>query len=74
MTGPCFETALKKARSVQRLDYEKNGVHTEPNIYFVNGEVLLKNRVLTRLDDKRILADAKIANRDLMERVNQLSF
>jgi 5-methylthioadenosine/S-adenosylhomocysteine deaminase len=40
----------------------------------VNGDVLLKDRVLTRLDDKRILADAKIANRDLMERVNQLSF
>jgi len=40
----------------------------------VNGEVLMKDRVLTRLDDKRILADAKIANRDLMERVNQLSF
>ena len=40
----------------------------------VNGEVLMKDRVLTRLDDKRILADAKTANRDLMERVNQLSF
>ncbi|MBI1995696.1 MAG: amidohydrolase [Deltaproteobacteria bacterium] len=35
----------------------------------VNGEVLLKDRVLTRLDDKRILADAKIANHDLMERL-----
>jgi len=35
----------------------------------VNGEVLMKDRVLTRLDDKRILADAKIANHDLMERL-----
>ena len=40
----------------------------------VNGEILMRDRQLTRLDDKRILADAKIANRDLMERVNQLSF
>ncbi len=40
----------------------------------VNGEILMRDRQLTRLDDKRILADAKIANRDLMERVNQFSF
>jgi 5-methylthioadenosine/S-adenosylhomocysteine deaminase len=40
----------------------------------VNGEILMRDRQLTRLDDKRILTDAKIANRDLIERVNQLSF
>ncbi len=40
----------------------------------INGEILMRDRQLTRLDDKRILADAKIANRDLIERVNQLSF
>jgi 5-methylthioadenosine/S-adenosylhomocysteine deaminase len=40
----------------------------------VNGEILMRDRQLTRLDDNRILADAKIANRDLMERVNRLSF
>jgi len=40
----------------------------------VNGEILMRDRQLTRLDDKRILADAKIANRDLMERVSRLSF
>jgi len=35
----------------------------------VNGEILMRDRQLTRLDDKRILADAKIANHDLMERL-----
>jgi len=40
----------------------------------VNGEILMRDRKLTRLDEMRILADAKIANRDLMERVNRLSF
>jgi 5-methylthioadenosine/S-adenosylhomocysteine deaminase len=40
----------------------------------VNGEILMRDRQLTRLDEMRILADAKIANRDLMERVNRLSF
>jgi len=40
----------------------------------VNGEIVLRDRRLTRLDEKKILADAKLANRDLMERVNRLSF
>jgi 5-methylthioadenosine/S-adenosylhomocysteine deaminase len=40
----------------------------------VNGEVLMKDRALTRLDDEWILADAKAANRDLMERLKTLSF
>ena len=31
--------ALKNAKAVQRLDYEKNGVDTDPNIYFINGEI-----------------------------------
>jgi len=31
--------ALKNAKAVQRLDYEKNSVDTDPNIYFINGEV-----------------------------------
>jgi 5-methylthioadenosine/S-adenosylhomocysteine deaminase len=40
----------------------------------VNGEIVLRDRRLTRLDEKKILADAKLANRDLMARVNRLSF
>ncbi len=40
----------------------------------VNGDVLMKDRALTRLDEKKVLADAKVANRDLMERVSALSF
>src|SRR3990170_9034729 len=39
----------------------------------VDGEIVMRDRRLTRLDDKQILADAKIANRDLLERVNRLS-
>jgi 5-methylthioadenosine/S-adenosylhomocysteine deaminase len=39
-----------------------------------DGEVLMRDRVLTRLDEKQVLADGKIANRDLMERVNSLRF
>jgi hypothetical protein len=40
----------------------------------VNGEILMRDRRLTRLDDKKILAEAGGANRDLMERLNRLSF
>src|SRR5258705_3252807 len=40
----------------------------------VNGEILLCERALTQLDEKKILADAKVAHRDLMERVGGLSF
>jgi len=32
--------ALKNARSIQRLDYEANGHDTNPNIYYINGDVL----------------------------------
>jgi tetrathionate reductase subunit B len=32
--------ALKNAKTVQRIDYEKNGLDTEPNIYYINGDVL----------------------------------
>jgi tetrathionate reductase subunit B len=32
--------ALKNAKSIQRLDYEKNGIDTDPNIYYINGNVL----------------------------------
>lgn len=32
--------ALKNAKSIQRLDYEKDGHDTDPNIYYINGEVL----------------------------------
>jgi 5-methylthioadenosine/S-adenosylhomocysteine deaminase len=39
----------------------------------VDGEVLMSDRVLTRLDEKKALAEAKMANRDLMERVHLLS-
>jgi 5-methylthioadenosine/S-adenosylhomocysteine deaminase len=40
----------------------------------VNGEIIMRDRQLTRLDDKKILAGAKAANRDLMGRVSELSF
>jgi 5-methylthioadenosine/S-adenosylhomocysteine deaminase len=38
----------------------------------VNGGVLMRDRKLARFDEKKTLADAKIANRDLMERVATL--
>ena len=40
----------------------------------VDGEIVMRDRRLTKLDDGKILTDAKIANRDLMERVSRLSF
>mgnify|MGYP001198438015 CR=1 FL=1 len=40
----------------------------------VNGEILMRDRKLMRLDERKILADAKAANRDLMERVGRLTF
>ena len=40
----------------------------------VNGEVVMRDRQFTGLDEKKILADAKTANRDLMRRVAELSF
>jgi len=40
----------------------------------VNGEILMRDRQLTRLDDQKILAEAKRANRDLMNRVSRLAF
>jgi 5-methylthioadenosine/S-adenosylhomocysteine deaminase len=40
----------------------------------VNGEVVMRDRQFTGLDEKKILADAKAANHDLMRRVGELSF
>jgi len=40
----------------------------------VSGEILMQDRKLLRRDEKQILADARQANRDLMERVTKLSF
>jgi 5-methylthioadenosine/S-adenosylhomocysteine deaminase len=40
----------------------------------VDGEILMRDRQLQRLDAKQILLEAKMAHRDLMERVSQLSF
>jgi 5-methylthioadenosine/S-adenosylhomocysteine deaminase len=40
----------------------------------VDGEILMRDRQLQRIDDRQILTDAKLAHRDLMERVSQLSF
>ena len=40
----------------------------------VEGEVLMKDRALTGLDEKRVMAEARAANRDLMERIHSLSF
>ncbi|MGH7796359.1 MAG: amidohydrolase family protein [Candidatus Binatia bacterium] len=40
----------------------------------VNGEILLRDGQLKRHDEDHLIAEARQANRDLMERVNQLSF
>jgi 5-methylthioadenosine/S-adenosylhomocysteine deaminase len=40
----------------------------------VDGEVLMKDRVLTRLDQSQALREAKIAHGDLMKRIQSLSF
>jgi 5-methylthioadenosine/S-adenosylhomocysteine deaminase len=40
----------------------------------VEGEIVMRERQLQRLDEKQILLDAKVAHHDLMERVSQLSF
>ena len=40
----------------------------------VNGKILMKDRKLTGHDEKQILANARQANRNLMERVSKLSF
>jgi 5-methylthioadenosine/S-adenosylhomocysteine deaminase len=40
----------------------------------VDGEILMRDRQLHRIDERHVLADAKVAHRDLMERVSQLSF
>jgi 5-methylthioadenosine/S-adenosylhomocysteine deaminase len=40
----------------------------------VNGEILMRDRKLTRHDDAKLMADARQANGDLMKRINQLSF
>ncbi len=31
--------ALKNAKSVQTLDYEKGSIDTEPSVYYINGNV-----------------------------------
>jgi 5-methylthioadenosine/S-adenosylhomocysteine deaminase len=38
----------------------------------VDGEILMRDRALVRLDEKQILADAALAHRDLMERLSRL--
>jgi 5-methylthioadenosine/S-adenosylhomocysteine deaminase len=40
----------------------------------VDGEIVMRDRQLTQLDDKKILADAIAANRNLIERVSGLAF
>lgn len=39
-----------------------------------DGEILMRDRNFARLDVKKILADAKVAHRDLMERLSGFSF
>ena len=52
--------ALKNATSVQRLDYEKNGHDTDPNIYYINAGALqggvLESSLLPR-DPRYTLAE-----------------
>jgi 5-methylthioadenosine/S-adenosylhomocysteine deaminase len=40
----------------------------------VNGEIVMRDRRLVRHDEGKLLSDARRAHRDLMERVNALSF
>ena len=40
----------------------------------INGEIIMRERQFVHLDEKKILAGAKDANRDLMKRVSGLSF
>jgi 5-methylthioadenosine/S-adenosylhomocysteine deaminase len=40
----------------------------------VNGEVLMRDRQLTRHDERKLLVDARQANADLMQRLAKLSF
>jgi 5-methylthioadenosine/S-adenosylhomocysteine deaminase len=40
----------------------------------VNGEIVMQDRTLARHDEKQILTNAHLANRDLVERVSKLSF
>jgi 5-methylthioadenosine/S-adenosylhomocysteine deaminase len=40
----------------------------------VSGEILMKDRQLIRHDEKKLLADARLANGDLMERLKTLTF
>jgi 5-methylthioadenosine/S-adenosylhomocysteine deaminase len=40
----------------------------------VDGEIVMQNRGLVRHDEKKLISDARQANRDLMERVSALSF
>ncbi|HYQ97280.1 MAG TPA: hypothetical protein VEO92_02845, partial [Candidatus Nitrosocosmicus sp.] len=40
----------------------------------VDGEILMRNRQLSRHDEGNLLSDARQANRDLMNRLNNLSF
>jgi 5-methylthioadenosine/S-adenosylhomocysteine deaminase len=40
----------------------------------VDGEILMRNRQLSRHDEEKLVSVAKQANRDLMNRLNNLSF
>jgi hypothetical protein len=40
----------------------------------VNGEIVMQDRTPTRHDEKQILTNARLANRDLVERISKLSF
>jgi 5-methylthioadenosine/S-adenosylhomocysteine deaminase len=40
----------------------------------VDGEILMRDRQFKKLDDQKIMAEARRANRDLMHRVSRLSF
>jgi 5-methylthioadenosine/S-adenosylhomocysteine deaminase len=40
----------------------------------VDGEIIMRDRRLVHLDEKKILADSRAGNRDLMERVRGLAF
>jgi len=50
------------------------GKASDVKTVIVNGEILMRDRQLTKLDDRKIMAEAKRAHGDLSERVSRLSF
>ena len=50
------------------------GGSANQTLVLIDGAIVMRDRQLASLDHKQILADAKLANRDLLERVSGLAF